>query len=75
MLNPITRRIRNVVVRSFAYCHGGCEFEPHHCTFLCAFFFSILYFVNLFIYLFIDVHVIQKHFKTNLVAEYRFSDI
>ena len=45
--NPIRRRIRSVVDRSFVHCHGGSEFDPHHCTFLC---FFILYFIILFIY-------------------------
>ena len=72
MHNPITRRIRSVVDGSFAHCHGGCEFEPHHCTFLFVFF----RFYSLLIYLFFkDINVIHNHFQTNLVAEYCFNDI
>ena len=50
MHNPITRRMRSIVDRSFANCHGGCEFEPHHCTFLCFFFRFYIFLINLFIY-------------------------
>ena len=61
---------------SFAHCHGGGEFEPHHCTFfLCVFFFFFFFFFYQLIYLFIDIHAIHNHFQTNLVAEYRFNDI
>ena len=72
MHNPITRRIRSIVDISFAHCHGGCKFEPHHCTF-CGFFFDFIFYK--LIYLSIDVHVVHIYFQTNLVAEYLFNDI
>ena len=28
----ITRRIRSIVDETLVRCHGGCEFEPRHCT-------------------------------------------
>ena len=57
MHTPITMRTRSIVDELLVHCHGGYEFKPRQRTFY-VFYFSILYFyqfVNLFIYLFIDI--------------------
>ena len=69
---PITRRIRSIVNASLVHCHGGCEFEPRDRTLFFVCFFRFYIFINLYIYLFIDI--IHNHFQTIWIAEYRFND-